>query len=209
MRYENIVHRGGIRNGRLYYNIGNAYFRTKDIGRAILNYRRAQQYMPNDENLRQNLSYARTKRLDKIEEQQETRVFKTVFFWHYDLSTQDKILLFSLFFVSTWVLAAACRWVRKPALCWMVGVMAVLATLTGGSLVAESIALYRVRPGVIIDPSVIARKGDSSAYAPSFKTPLHAGTEFNLVKEREDWFHIKLSDGRTCWIPANTAELVR
>ncbi len=209
MRYEKIVHQAGIRNGRLYYNIANAYFRMEDIGRAILNYRRAQQYIPDDENLRQNLSYALTKRLDKIDEQPRIRVFKTLFFWHYDLSTGDRILLFGLFFVSIWVLAVICRWVRRPSLRWMIAVMAMLAALTGGSLAAESIALYRVQPGVILEPSVIARKGDGKAYAPSFKTPLHAGTEFHLLKQREDWLHIALFDGRTCWIPATTAELVR
>jgi tetratricopeptide (TPR) repeat protein len=209
MRYEKIVKQGGVHNGRLYYDIANAYFRTKDIGRAILNYRRAQQYIPDDENLRQNLAYARNKRLDKIGEQQEIKVFKTLFFWHYDLSTPDKILLFSIFFISIWVLAGLYRFVRRPALGWMVAVVVVLSMMMGGSLVAESISLYQIKPGVITEASVPARKGNSTAYAPSFKEPLHAGTEFNLIENRDNWLYIKLFDGRTCWIPSKTAEMVR
>ena len=48
LRFERLVNEGGIQSGKLFYNIGNAYFRTNDIGRAILNYRKAEQYIPND-----------------------------------------------------------------------------------------------------------------------------------------------------------------
>src|SRR5438045_5369873 len=39
-RYEALVH-GGQWNANLFYDLGNAYFRTDDFGRAILNYERA------------------------------------------------------------------------------------------------------------------------------------------------------------------------
>ena len=84
---------GGIENGKLYYNLGNVYFRMNDIGRAILNYRRAESYIPNDPNLHQNLSYARSRRLDEIEERQKTKVLRTLFFWHYDLSGWTRSLM--------------------------------------------------------------------------------------------------------------------
>ena len=38
--YEALVH-GGQWNANLFYDLGNAYFRTRDFGRAILNYERA------------------------------------------------------------------------------------------------------------------------------------------------------------------------
>ena len=208
MRYEHIVAKGGIYNGKLYYNIGNIYFRIKDMGRAILNYRRALEYIPNDPNLQKNLAYARNKRLDKIDEPQKTKVFKTLFFWHYDLSTSVKILLFSIFFTIFWLLAGVRRFVRKSALGWALFLSVILTMMAGGSLVAEAILLHRVKPGVIIDTSVISRKGNSETYAPSFTEPLHSGTEFNLLEKRGNWFYIKLPDGRTCWVPEKSVELV-
>jgi len=54
LRFERIVRDGGIHNGKLYYNIGNAYFRAGNLGRAILNYKKAQTYIPNDQNLLHN-----------------------------------------------------------------------------------------------------------------------------------------------------------
>src|SRR5215813_815453 len=38
--YEGVV-RAGQWNANLFYDLGNAYFRTRDFGRAILNYERA------------------------------------------------------------------------------------------------------------------------------------------------------------------------
>jgi hypothetical protein len=209
MRYESLAAKGDIHNGKLYYNIGNAYFRTKDIGRAILNYRRALQYIPNDPNLRQNLSYARNQRLDKIDEPQDTRIFRTLFFWHYDLSTPTRIVLFSIFFVAVWIFAMIRRFARKAFLNWALAITLPLTVVMGGSLAAEAITLSRVTPGVIIESSVIARKGNGAAYAPSFTEPLHAGTEFVLIEKREGWYCIRLADGRTCWEPEKSVGLVR
>jgi hypothetical protein len=208
MRYESIVTTGGIHNGKLYYNIGNCYFRIKDIGRAILNYRRAMQYIPNDPNLRQNLAVARRQRQDRIDEAQDTRVFKTLFFWHYDLSTHTRILLFSIFFAAGWLMAILRRFAARSILKWGVVISLGASVLLGGSLATEAVARSRTTPGVIIDTAVTARKGNSEAYAQSFTQPLHAGTEFTVIEKRDNWYYIRLADERTCWIPAKSAQLV-
>lgn len=209
MRYERITKMGGIRNGELYYDIGNAWFRANDIGRAILNYRRAMQYIPNDPNLRQNLAYAREKRLDRISEPQETKIFKTLFFWHYDFSTPFQILLLSIFFVAIWLLAGIRRFIRRPTLGWGLAAVIVLAAMMGGSLAVNAVTLRTQRPGVIIDPSVTARKGNGDAYASSFTGPIHAGTEFTLQEQKSGWDYIRLPDGRYCWVPIDSVEMVR
>jgi len=210
MRFERIVKDGDIHNGKLFYNIGNVYFRMKDVGRAILNYRRAQQYIPNDPNLNQNLEYALVRRLDSIDERQQTRILRTLFFWHYDLSTRVRSTMFGVFFVCFWGVAARRLLVRKaPAGLWSLVVCLVAAGLCVGSLLVDAVAYRTVRPGVITAAEAVARKGDSATYQPSFKEPLHPGTEFRLVETRANWYHIGLSDGRRCWVPTRSAELVR
>ena len=208
LRYERIVQEGGIHNGKLFYNIGNAYFRAGDIGRAILNYRRAQLYIPDDANVAQNLSYARSSRADAFQEKQETQVLKTLLFWHYDLSPRLRSLILVIAWGLFWV-AAAIRllrrsWAPRPLL----AATGVVALLFLGSLVAAATGTARRQPGVILAEQVIARKGDGISYEPSFKEPLHAGTEFVLAEARGDWCHIELPDGRRCWIPADSAGLV-
>ncbi len=209
MRYERIIKEGGIENGKIYYNLGNIYFRMNDIGRAILNYRKAQQYMPDDINLKQNLAYAREKRIDRIEEKQQTKVMKTLFFWHYDLSVKTRIFIFTACFSIFWVSACVRIFFRKPFLFWLIASSAFISILFCGSLAADEYLLKKQRPGVILSAETTARKGNSETYEPSFKEPLHAGTEFILIEARGEWYQIELMDARTCWIQARDAELIR
>ena len=53
-------------SAELYYNLGNAYYRTENITRAVLNYERALLLSPGDADIRFNLQLARSKTIDKI-----------------------------------------------------------------------------------------------------------------------------------------------
>ena len=208
MRLERIEREGGIRNGRLYYNIGNAYFRMDDVGRAILNYRRAEVFTPNDPNLHQNLAYARARSVDRIEPRQRTRVLRTLFFWHYDLSMRARAWGFGAAFVLFWCVLALRLFTRRSAVAWCLGLALVVWGCCLASLLADTVARRTVRPGVVTAAEATARKGDSATYESSFKEPLHAGTEFVLVEDRGDWVHIELADGRRCWVSAPDVELI-
>jgi len=208
IRFERLVDEGGIHNGKLFYNIGNAYFRLNNLGRAILSYRRAEQFLAGDANLAQNLRYARSRRIDQIEEKQETQVLKTLLFWHYDLSPRTRSALFAGFFAAFWVLASLRLFfgerVPRAALAACGGI----ALLFMGSLGLEA-AYGSQGGGVILAEQVIARKGDGDTYEPSFNEPLHAGTEFSLLENRGEWYQVELADGQRCWIPATAAGLIR
>lgn len=208
MRFEKIVRQGGIRNGEIFYNIGNAYFKISDIGRAILNYKRAALFIPNDLNLRQNLQFAKARRIDRIEEPQRMQVLKILFFWHYDLSSHTRMILFTVFFILFWVFAGFRLFFSKSFLNWLILFLAGFSFLFLGSLAIDTIYHYNREPGVIINHEVIARKGDSISYESSFKEPLHPGTEFTLIEKRGSWYYIELPDFRRCWVPEADVELV-
>lgn len=207
LRFEKIVDKGGIRNGRLFYNIGNAYFRRGELGKAILYYKRAEKLIPADFNLRQNLEYARGLRQDKIEEKTERRLLETLFFWHYNLSLKTKLILFIIFFDTLWLLAIIALLIKRnfPLKVGIYGT-GLLATALLFSLSLDFSFQQKLKEGVIISAEVVARKGDGKSYQPSFKEPLHQGTEFILLEKRSGWWHIQLSDGRKCWIPERDAE---
>ncbi len=210
MRFKRLVDEGGIRNGKLYYNIGNVYFRMGDLGRAILNYRKAQLYIPNDVNLIQNLQYARSRRAENFARESGPGVLRNVLlFWHYDLATWLRALLFSIFFVVFWLLLIIRLFKQKLAPRTAVVICAVLMLMFGGSLIYESIATQAVQEGVVVDREVLARKGDGETYQPTFKDPLHAGVEFELVEKRNGWLHIALPNGARTWIPSQAAEMIR
>ena len=206
--FETVSQEGGIENGRLFYNIGNIYFRLGDTGKAILNYRRAERFIPNDINLQQNLNYARSRCVDKIEPKPQTQVLRTIFFWHYDLGGTLRAWLLAGMSGLLWLSAGIYLLKRRAWLRYAAISGAVLSLLLACSLAVDAYEQANDRPGVILEAEVIGRKGDSTTFEPTFKDPLHMGVEFNLVEERKGWLHIELADGRRCWIPASAAGLI-
>jgi hypothetical protein len=209
LRFERIVEDGGIRNAGLYYNLGNAYLLKDDIGRAIVNYRRSERLDDSNADLRKNLAFARSRRIDQIDIETETKVLHTLFFLHYDFSLQVRFFLACLFFAACFLVLTAMVWFGRRgamrAVCVVCGVAFVCFAL---SVTVESVGKARRKCGVIVSESVIARQGDGHNYPKSFKDPLHAGTEFDLIKRQSGWFNVRLSDGSEAWVPVATGELV-
>ena len=209
MHFERLVTEGGIRNGHLYYDLGNTYFRMGDLGRSILSYRRAQLLIPGDRELLRNLEYARTRRVDHIPAPEPQLLLRTLLFWHYDIPLGWRRGLFLVTSALFWLSAALYLFARRPALRWSMGVTGTLAALWLGSLAADQVALLKDRSGVVLAAEAVARKGDGESYEPSFQQPLHAGTEFVLTRRRPGWWEVRLPDGRECWLPEGAAELTR
>jgi tetratricopeptide (TPR) repeat protein len=210
-RFLAVLREGGVRNARLLYNIGNTYFLLGDLGRAVLYLRRAELLDPTDRNLRHNLAFVRSQRADRLAPDQVSAVARTALFWHYLLPEPLKLHLFAGAFAAACLLGAGVLLgapVRRRSR-WLPAAAGGLALLLLGSLIAGESRRRSLRDGVILAEEVVARKGDGTAYQSSFVDPLHAGTEFRLLESRAGWYRIRLSDGRTAWIPASAAELVR
>lgn len=62
--YEDLL-KNGV-SPEVYYNLGNAYYRTDNITKAVLAYERAHLLSPGDEDINFNLQFARSKTIDKI-----------------------------------------------------------------------------------------------------------------------------------------------
>lgn len=209
LNFEKIINQGQIENARLYYNLANSYFLQGQLGKAILNYRRAEKIDNSDEDIQKNLAFARSKRIDKIAVKTEKRILQTLFFWHYDFSLKVKFLLTCIFFGIICVSITVIVWFGRSK-AWMMSavVCGILTFCFLISVVVERRTSMNKICGVIIDSEVVARQGDGVNYSPSFKEPLHQGTEFDLLEERPGWFHIKLSDGSDGWITEDSAELI-
>ena len=207
--FEAVHREGNIENGNLFYNLGNIYFRLTDVGRAILNYRRAERFIPNDTNLQQNLNYARSRCTDKIEPMPQTQVFRTLFFWHYDLPGPVRALALRLLLRHALVSRfppsfpeTALAPLSPPVLC---------VDQSFSRMFARRRSIQRVAYPFGRDPGKRGSWDERETAAPSnqlSKIRLHAGTEFNLVEDRNGWLHIELADGRRCWIPKNAAGII-
>ena len=208
LSFERIIDEGGIQNAKLYYNLANAYFLQGQLGKAILNYRRAAK-LGNDGDIQKNLNFARSQRKDQVAIKTERRILHTLFFWHYDFSQKTKFLLMCIFFGIVCLSVTAAIWFnRSVPLVATAIICGILTICLLGSIVVETRADAKNTGGVITADEVVAYQGDGQNYPPSFKEPLHEGTEFNLLEKRSGWFHIKLYDGSEGWIPDDSAELI-
>jgi hypothetical protein len=209
LNYEKLVSDGGIKNSKLYYNLGNAYFLKEDIGRAILNYRRAQNLDKADTNIQKNLAFARSRRIDTVEVRTQERILETLFFWHYDFSIKTKFLITCICFAIVCISVTLMLWRGKSAGAVATSVICGLLMVSFlASVIVEARSRANTICGVITAGRVVARQGDGPNYPESFKDPLHAGTEFDLLERRTGWFHIMLSDNSDGWISDNAAELI-
>jgi hypothetical protein len=197
-----------VQNGRLFYNIGNIYYRLGELGKAILYYKRAEYYIPGDPNLRHNLRYLRTQRMDRVEASYTGLLSRIFYVWRSFLPPKIKILAFAASFASIWIFGILLILKRKRwnSFAIVISCLAVLFFL--GSLIANDMVWRTKREGVIIVKEIVARRGDGEMYESSFQEPLHDGTEFTLIEERAGWYLIQLTDGSSGWIPISSAELI-
>ena len=75
--YEMIV-KQGVTSYKLFYNLGNAYYKNNEIGKAIYNYELANKLKPNNDDIKTNLRIANQKTIDKIESKENTISINTI-----------------------------------------------------------------------------------------------------------------------------------
>jgi hypothetical protein len=195
-------------SGHLFYTLGNSWFMAGDTGRAILNYRRAQRYLPHDDDVEHNLAFALKQRADLIPAKEPHPLVARLLGWHINTPAALRGWLFALCWLIFWGGWIRLRRQPKKETRIVTGSAGLLCAVLLASLLTETLLRQRAEPGVIIAPEVLARKGDGEMYAPAFLDPLHSGTEFVRLEDRSRWWLIQLDDGQTCWIPSRAAELV-
>jgi tetratricopeptide (TPR) repeat protein len=198
----------GVENGRLYYNLGNAYMMLDDPGRAILNYRRAQRLIPGDAQLDANLRAARRRRMNQFETSGQTALLHTLFFWHYDTPLRSRVTVGVVLYVLLWTMAIAALYVHRVRWRYALVPTAALCVIVGASVATDAWLTPRERDGVILADETVVRKGNGVSYEPQFNEPLHAGAEFEIKERRGRWLRIELPDGKSGWIEESAAEIV-
>lgn len=184
--------------GMAWYNAGNSWFFSGEIGRAIACYKQAQVYRPFDPLIKENLKAARALAIDVVETKDRQLWLNWPVRWVALL-----LLVSSCVF---WAVLLLYVRHRSRRLLWA-GVFSATVAL-GLICLASYNALLRSPAGVVIVPEVFARKGPGYTYHAAFNEPLHDGVEFELVEARDSWIQVRLPDDRTCWIPQNQAMLV-
>jgi len=199
------VAESGVRNGSLYYNLGNAYLKAGDLGNAVLWYNRAMALIPNDPDLKFNLAYARSLVKD-IPGDEKMSALKIIFFWKYLLS--DKTVQW------TAVILNAIFWLgilfflfigRRPSriLSGTVGLAALIFIATAGVNAIEK----RTRHLAVILPETAAVMSAPTEDATELFN-LHAGTSVTVERRRGDYIKIYFSKDKIGWIKKDHVGIV-
>ncbi len=188
--YEALV-AAGCRNGQLFFNLGDAYYRLGRIGKAIVNYRRAQRLLPRSAAVEENLRLARRKLEDKPLPLDAPELARLAAFWYFYL-TLDELLVallaaYGVLMALLFALVFSRRpWLKPLALGWAAVVLA-LAVSFAVKFKSEALT----RRGVVVAESAAVRYGDGTHY--SVKFTVHEGAELVVLDER------RAEDGRR-WI---------
>lgn len=205
--YEELL-LSGVDNGKLHYNLGNAYQRTGQLGRAILHYSRAQKLLPGDADVRANLAIAHQLRVDpQIDEENEefTQSLQTLS-WRIGYRS---IFFLALFFLCIGGLASLLLVVRPPNGKWLgylLVVGGVLGLLFMGAAFLQYHQMTRKDFAVVVTREVDVLSGPSTKESVSFT--LHEGIRCKILDRSEGWYRIRLANGFNGWLPRQAVEII-
>jgi tetratricopeptide (TPR) repeat protein len=201
--YESIIARG-YESGELYFNLGNAWYRTGNIGKTILYYERAARRRPNDPNIAYNLQLANLSVKDRIEVPPEFFLFR----WYWRLvnlnSARAWAFTFSLLLILAVTGMAVLLNLELRRLRRLFKVMSIIA----GVLCLLSLGLFiqKYQHETADDQGVIISAAVSSLAAPQAGSTelfiVHEGTKVKILDEDENWLKVELIDGKQGWLPA-------
>lgn len=193
---ESIAH-SGVRNGELYYNLGNAHLKNNHLGQAILWYERALKLLPDDPDLRFNYDYARSLTLDAVEEE-TLSIERILFFWKYELSSRTIILAAIAANLVFWCLLMAHRLTSRRG----IRHAAVAAVIPAALFILTAIYNYyesaNQREAIVLTAKAPVRSGLEPTSTELFI--LHAGAKVQIVKQMKGHVQIRFSDDKIGWV---------
>ena len=195
--YERVLGTG-VASANVYFNLGNAYLKAGDAGRAVLAYERARRLAPGDPDVRANLAFARADDASGNEPPRWTRVvFPVAAVWSSDtlvtVAAAAWWVLFLLLAVRQLLPAT-----RRPA-GWAALVAGLVLALAGASAAYRLSTVDLRRTAVVVAPTTVAVR-----FEPTANGTVHfrakSGTTLRLFGEREGWVQVARPDGLRGWV---------
>ena len=188
----------GYQSGAVYYNLGNAYFRAGEYGKAIAAYRKAKPNRPRDPYLEANLRQALAVAPGRLPEPQ-VPWWRHVLFWSGWLSFREKAYASFTGFVIAALVACAALLLRRPFAYWISAAIVIVTIVLclDAALAYADVAWWSHG---VVTRETIARKGIGKDYEPAFNQPLKDGAEFTVLSETDDWIFVHFEGIGDGWL---------
>lgn len=191
--YETLLNSGGV-SAAVYFNLGNAYFKAGQLGRAITAYRNARSLSPRDPDITANLQFARNQR------QGPSIAISTFQRWLGKFSLNEWTALATVAFWA-WMLLQASTELRPAFKRPLRGTLLVLGASTVGLgilLVAGWRAERLSQVVVVTTPQASVRHGPLDESQVAFT--VNDGAELRLLDRKDDWFQVTTGPNRVGWL---------
>lgn len=206
-QYEAIIAEG-LSSDELYYNLGNAYYKTNQIGKAVLNFERALVINPSDEDAIYNLTLLREQLPDDLDVigdfflEQWWQGFHTTFTATIWSALTVICLWLGVAGMIIWVLATT-RGRKKQGfmgglLFLLFGLLFFFAAKSQGNKELHS------QQAIVMVTSIDLLNGPDEN-STSLLT-IHEGLKVKILDEIGNWWKVKLSNGEQGWLPKEKVE---
>lgn len=208
--YEELLEQGGA-SAELYYNLGNAYYRSDNITRAIINYERALLLSPGDNDIRHNLQIARQKTTDKLAPSADFFLVT----WYRSLVNLMGVNAWAWTALFTLALAIVLFLVylfaERVALqkTGFFGAIVMLILFLMANLFAyQQKRTLTMRNGAVVIASETSVKSTPAQNGTDLFR-LHEGTKVEITDDSmKDWKEIRLPDGKEGWMLTKDMEVI-
>jgi len=207
--YDSIIDMG-LQSSRLYYNMGNACFKTGKIGPAILYYNKAQRLSPMNADIEHNLAVAGAFTRDNIGYVPRFFASRWVVALRSMLDSNAwawlSLALFALFLAGAllYLLPVSLR-LRKTGLGLGISSAALCVLTAVFASVGRSESLHP-KDGIVMISACAVKSAPDASGKDLFV--LHEGTKVKITDALNDWREITVSDGHSGWINVSSIALI-
>lgn len=207
-QYEMLV-KQGLSSYQLYYNLGNAYYKNNQLGKAIYNYELANKLKPNNEDIKNNLRVANEKTIDKIESKENLFLgaIKSGLVNYFSTNGWAWISIISLFsaliLVFTFFITQSLRFKQITFFTSALFLIVFISSMALGFSALHS----KQSINYAIITSRETKIYDEPNTTSNSKFSLHDGTKISVIETNDEWTNIKLQNGNEGWVKTNTVGL--
>ncbi|HRC32084.1 MAG TPA: tetratricopeptide repeat protein [Bacteroidia bacterium] len=207
--YKKIIAKDNA-SAAVYFNLGNAYYKTSETGLAILNYERALKLQPNDDDIEYNLKLANMQTTDKIEPVPQ------VFYQRWWTSLITAISLSKRTLVSIILAWLSCiffiaylfiRNMQLKKIMFALALMLFAGLCVNAFLASQQYQqVNQKRFAIILATNPYIKSSPDEKSASLFM--LHEGTKVEVLDELIGWKKIRIANGNVGWIAADALEQI-